>query len=103
MHHDHASRPPHLTCPFGEEAAMGRLPRGGQGPARQDGVPSLSERDHELLRHLAGGKSTAQIASAMSVSSSTVRTRVHRVMDKLAVTERGELVRRARDLGVVDD
>ena len=82
---------------------MGRLPRGGQGPARQDGVPSLSERDHELLRHLAGGKSTAQIASAMSVSSNTVRTRVHRVMGKLDVTERGEAVRRARDLGLVDD
>jgi DNA-binding CsgD family transcriptional regulator len=98
----YAPGPPRGKREIGEEAAMQRLPAGAQGPERQDGVRSLSERDHELLRHLAGGMSTAQIASAMSVSNNTVRTRVHRVLAKLAVTERSEAVRRARDLGIVD-
>lgn len=82
---------------------MQRLPYRAQEPGRPDGVPSLSERDHELLRHLAGGMSTARIASAMSVSNNTVRTRVQRVLAKLAVTERDEAVRRARDLGIVGE
>ena len=69
--------------------------------ARQDGAPALTDRDLEALRHLADGRSTAQIATAMAISSNTVRTRVHRIKDKLAVASRGEVVSRARDLGVL--
>ena len=70
------------------------------GP-RPDGVSVLSDRDHELLGHLAEGRSTAEIAAAMSVTSNTVRTRIRRIQGKLAVPARGRLVDVARDLGVV--
>jgi|1186.fasta_scaffold953322_1 LuxR family maltose regulon positive regulatory protein len=58
----------------------------------------LSDRDRELLAHLAHGRSTAQIARAMSVSTNTARTRIRRVSGKLAVDGRSEIVRAAREL-----
>ena len=70
------------------------------GP-RADGVPVLSDRDRELLRHLAEGRSTSEIAAAMSVTRNTVRTRIRRVRGKLAVPARDRVVDAARDLGVI--
>jgi DNA-binding NarL/FixJ family response regulator len=61
----------------------------------------LSERDQELVRHLSHGRSTAQIAAAMSVSSNTARTRIRRIAVKLAVTDRSDVVRAARMHGLV--
>lgn len=64
-------------------------------------LPPLSDRDRELLTHLAQGRSTAQIARAMSISTNTVRTRVRRVSGKLAVDGRHDVVAAARDLDLV--
>jgi DNA-binding CsgD family transcriptional regulator len=71
----------------------------GNGRAR--GTPELTARDRELVHHLALGRSTAQIAAAMSVSSNTTRTRIRRVQAKLAVDARGEVVPVARARGAV--
>lgn len=68
-----------------------------------EAVPSpLSSRDRELLRHLASGKSTAQLASALAVTTNTVRTRLRRVQGKLDARGRDQLVRRGREIGVID-
>jgi DNA-binding CsgD family transcriptional regulator len=48
-------------------------------PLAVDGVPALTDRDVELLRYMAEGRSTSQIAAAMSVTSNTARTRIRRV------------------------
>ncbi|MGY1643634.1 response regulator transcription factor [Geodermatophilus sp. SYSU D00703] len=72
---------------------------GGAPPA--DGAPVLTDRDVELLRHLAEGRSTAQIAVAMSVTSNTARTRIRRVQGKLAVAGRRQVVDAARGRGVL--
>jgi DNA-binding CsgD family transcriptional regulator len=71
------------------------------GRAGQNGTRALSERDLEALRHLAAGRSTAQIAVAMSISTNTVRTRIRRVQDKLAAPDRDQVVDAARILGVL--
>jgi len=72
------------------------------GDARHpDGAPGLNERDRELLRHLADGKSTPQIAAAMSVTSNTARTRIRRVQRKLATVRRGQMVEAARERGAI--
>ncbi|MBB3086024.1 response regulator transcription factor [Geodermatophilus sabuli] len=68
---------------------------------RPDGAPALTARDLEALRHLAVGRSTAQIAAAMSISTNTVRTRIRSILRKLAVGRRGEAVRRGRELGLL--
>ena len=72
--------------------------RGGSGP-RVDG--RLQPRDLELLGHLAAGRSTAQVAEAMSLSSNTVRTRIRRVQGKLSAGDRRQAVLTARGLGLV--
>ena len=63
--------------------------------------PALSPRDVVVLRCLADGRSTAQIAAALSVSDNTARTRIRRLEAKLHVSGRGAAVRAARGLGGV--
>jgi DNA-binding CsgD family transcriptional regulator len=70
---------------------------GGPDP----GTAALNPRDLRLLGYLAEGRSTAQIASALSVSGNTARTRIRRVQRKLRVTDRAAAVHAARDFGVV--
>ena len=69
-----------------------------------DGVPegmSLTGRDLEALAHLAAGRSTAGIATAMSISTNTVRTRIRRLQAVLGAPARDQVVPRARTLGVL--
>ena len=66
-----------------------------------DGRPVLSARELDALRLLAAGRSTAQIAAAMSISTNTARTRIHRLHAELDVTNRQQVVPRARDLGLL--
>jgi DNA-binding CsgD family transcriptional regulator len=69
--------------------------------ARPNGTPVLSGRELETLRQLAQGRSTAQIAAAMSISPNTVRTRIRHLRGKLDVAARRQVVPRARDLGLL--
>jgi DNA-binding CsgD family transcriptional regulator len=61
-------------------------------------IPALTERDVVLLRCLAAGDSTAQIAVALSVSTNTARTRIRRVQGKLGVATRSKLASAAQAL-----
>ena len=61
---------------------------------------TLNPRDLHLLRLLAEGRSTGQIAVALSVSTNTARTRIRRVQAKLDVRDRSAAVRAASDHGV---
>jgi DNA-binding NarL/FixJ family response regulator len=76
-----------------------RLPVGDT--TRVDSLSALNRRDVQVLRCLADGKSTAQIAAVLSVSSNTVRTRIRRIQGKLDVADREATVRAASDLGVL--
>src|SRR3712207_1806721 len=84
----------------GEEAATEQQPRargsGGAVPAS-----ALNGRDVEVLSSLARGRSTAQIASSLSVSRNTARTKIRRVQAKLRVAGRDAAVRAAQDIGVL--
>jgi DNA-binding CsgD family transcriptional regulator len=68
---------------------------------KRDAAPVISAREHDALRLLAEGRSTAQIAAAMSISANTARARIHRLRAKLDVAERTQVVPRARDLGLI--
>ena len=61
----------------------------------------LSERELEVLQHLASLLTTEEIAAEMFISVNTVKTHVRRILSKLAVSRRNDAVRRARDLGLV--
>jgi DNA-binding CsgD family transcriptional regulator len=79
---------------------MRQPPVDGDG-RHPDGAPGLNDRDLELLRHLADGKSTPEIAAARSVTSNTARTRIRRIQRKLATPHRGQVVDAARQRGVI--
>ena len=61
----------------------------------------LSVRELQALRLLAEGRSTAQIAAAMSISPNTARTRIHHLRTKLGATHRRQVVPRAQALGLL--
>lgn len=81
------------------------MPRPPPRPTTAAAQPpaELTGRDLEALHHLAAGRSTAGIAVAMSVSTNTVRTRIHRLQNKLGAPSRDQVVPRARALGLLHE
>ncbi|MGO9193897.1 MAG: LuxR C-terminal-related transcriptional regulator [Streptosporangiaceae bacterium] len=64
-------------------------------------VEPLTAREQEVLRHVSGLLSSAEIASEMHISIHTVKTHLKNICRKLATTRRGEAVRRARQLELI--
>ena len=64
-------------------------------------VEPLTEREQEVLRHVAHMLSTAEVARAMYISTNTVKTHLKSIFRKLAAGHRGEAVRRARELELI--
>ena len=61
----------------------------------------LTEREVEVLRLLAAGRSNAAIADQLIVAVGTVKRHVNSIMGKLQVHSRLEAVARARELDLV--
>ena len=64
-------------------------------------VEPLTEREREVLRHVAGMLSTTEIATEMYISINTVKAHLKSSFRKLAATHRGEAVRRAQQLELI--
>jgi two-component system invasion response regulator UvrY len=62
----------------------------------------LSEREAQVLRMLASGKSIADIATQFSLSANTISTHKHRLMRKLGVSNNAELLRYALQADLVE-
>jgi DNA-binding NarL/FixJ family response regulator len=61
----------------------------------------LSERELEVLRLLAEGKTDREIADALGVQVSTIRSHAQHILEKLSVHTRQEAAKRARNRGLV--
>ena len=61
----------------------------------------LTERETEVLRELALGKSNKEIAAALVIAEKTVRTHVSNILAKLGVTSRTQAVLHAMRSGLV--
>ena len=59
-------------------------------------VDALSEREIEILSHVATGKSNREIASELYVAIGTVKAHINHVFRKLSARNRTEAVARAR-------
>ncbi|WP_214324704.1 response regulator [Nonomuraea sediminis] len=59
--------------------------------------PSLSEREHEILGHLARGLSNRAIGRALFISEATVKTHLGRIYGKLGVETRAGAVAVAKE------
>lgn len=64
------------------------------------GVQELTERDIEIMRLLAEGRSLAEIAEALGIGYKTVANASGQIKVKLGVTRTSDLVRLAMTLGV---
>jgi len=75
----------------GRRAAELRLRIPGPGPTDQDGPPDgLTNREMEVLRLLAIGRSNADIGLALGIGQSTVATHIHKILTKTGCDNRTE-------------
>lgn len=63
--------------------------------------PELSERELEVLRSMAQGMSNSDIAAALMIGESTVKSHVNRILSKLGVNDRTQAVIVAIKRGIV--
>lgn len=71
------------------------------GPAPQaSSVDGLTAREHEVLAHLARGRSNSEIAAELHLGEATVKTHVSRVLAKVGVRDRIQLVVFAYEHGI---
>jgi LuxR family maltose regulon positive regulatory protein len=80
-------------------AAMTRGAGGAEARSAST-VEALSERELEVLRLVAAGKSNREIAEKLVVSLGTAKTHVHNLCGKLGVRNRTEAAMKAKDLGL---
>jgi DNA-binding CsgD family transcriptional regulator/tetratricopeptide (TPR) repeat protein len=64
---------------------------------------SLTEREAEVIRHVAAGRSNQQIADALFITRKTASVHVSNILGKLGVSNRVEAAAVAQRLGLRDD
>jgi RNA polymerase sigma factor (sigma-70 family) len=64
-------------------------------------VDELSDREREVLRHLAHGKSNKEIARALHIAEGTVKNHMTNVLGKLGVQDRTQAALKAVELGIL--
>ena len=62
---------------------------------------SLSEREIEVLRHVAGGNRNREIAELLFISEETVKVHIKHIMEKLGASDRTEAVSIAVRRGIM--
>ena len=70
-------------------------------PAAPRGETLLTEREAEVLLHMARGETNAQIAAALFVSLPTVKTHVANILSKLGAARRTQAIELARKRGLL--
>ncbi|PZG13965.1 response regulator [Nonomuraea aridisoli] len=75
----------------------GRVQRPDPGPR----LNALTEREREVMTLVAGGLSNDEIAARLVLSPATAKTHVSRIMTKLGVRDRAQLVIMAYEAGMI--
>ena len=97
-HRPHTER---LLAAFSEDVEpVPPLPIQNPKSKIQNGIEVLTERELEVLRLLAAGRSNQAIAQELVVAVGTVKRHVSNIMSKLQVQSRLEAAAHARDLGL---
>jgi two-component system response regulator DegU len=77
--------PPRMTGTLFSQIARAALERGGTA-ALED--VRMTQREREVIAHIAVGKSNKEIAQSLNIATDTVKSHVRNVMDKLALNSR---------------
>lgn len=81
-------------------AAMAR--KMDEGRTSSTRASLLTEREREVLRLLALGHTNSEVANLLSVATRTIEVHRARILEKLGLRTRAELVRAAIDAGLVE-
>jgi ATP/maltotriose-dependent transcriptional regulator MalT len=75
----------------------------GEGRAAADDRFGLTDRELDVLRLVAAGRSNAEIGTALFISPKTASVHVSNILTKLGVARRGEAAAAAHRLGLLTD
>jgi DNA-binding NarL/FixJ family response regulator len=70
------------------------------GPARDERWHRLTERERDVLVEVAGGRSNAEIAQLLAIAEVTVKSHVSRILAKLSLRDRVQIVVYAYESGI---
>jgi len=90
------------TAPELVDAIMGIKQAGSDShPSPLDQlIDPLSEQELRILKLLAAGKSNQEIADEFVISVGTAKWHVHNILQKLGVSNRSQVIVRAKELGI---
>jgi DNA-binding NarL/FixJ family response regulator len=73
-----------------------------KNPAQKPPHETLSSREYQILRLVAAGKSSKEIAADLSISVNTVNTYRARMQEKMGMKTDAELIRYALENHLID-
>lgn len=81
--------------------ARDALQNGGEGDAAADRYEALTDREKQVLKLVAEGRSNKEVAALLNISVKTAMSHREHLMEKLHLHNRTELVRYALKQGVI--
>jgi len=89
-----------LLAPTVTSRLVREFARRSAGRPRRELLATLTERETEVLRLVATGLSNAEIAERLVISHATAKTHVSRILTKLGLRDRAQLVVAAYEAGL---
>lgn len=89
-----------MSAPAVESSGDGAQMRRFGHEAQTQDESGLTDREHEVLRLIAEGRTNAEIADALVVGETTVKTHVHHILAKLGARDRAHAIVLARQRGL---
>jgi DNA-binding NarL/FixJ family response regulator len=91
-----------MVSPSVTRRLLERYVLGGGGPVKPDTrLTALTEREREVLGHIARGLTNSEIAQQLFLGETTVKTHVGRILAKLGLRDRIHAVVLAYETGIV--